>query len=159
MVELTERLHLPYTASQLFELVADVGRYPEFVPWIIGAHVYQRGEQKVWADIVAGSGPLRRHFSTVATLERPHRIRVSSYDRVFERFEQRWTFVPAADGGTDLEYYVDLSCRSPVLRFVLARSFASRARIMVSAFVGRAHALYGRGMAKRPRPGAPISRP
>jgi coenzyme Q-binding protein COQ10 len=143
MPERIERHHLPYTPSQLFDLVADVEHYPEFVPWIIAAHVQHRTKQKIWTGLVAGTRLLRKRFSTVATLDRPHRIVVSSYDPIFERFEQKWTFHPARAGGTDVEYQVELRFRSPLLRILLGPSFVSRAGAMISAFIRRAHVLYG----------------
>ncbi len=139
-----EHYHLPYSPTQLFDLVGDVARYPEFVPWIMGAHVYRRSGHKVWTEMVAGTRLLRQRFSTVATLDRPHRISVSSYDPVFERFEQNWSFVPTPSGGTDVEYRVDLRFRSPLLRVMLGSTFASREGSIAAAFVRRAHALYGR---------------
>jgi len=144
MSELIERLHLPYSPAQLFDLVADVARYPDFVPWITGAHVYRRTGDKIWTEMAVGTGVLRKRFSTVAALEPPHRIVVSSYDPIFERFEQHWAFAAAPQGGTDVEYRVDLRFRPLVLRLMLDRSFTGRARAMVSAFIRRAHALYGR---------------
>ncbi len=144
MSELTERVHLPYSPAQLFDLVADVARYPQFVPWIIAARIHRRAGQRVWTEMVVGAGPLWKRFSTVATLDRPRGIRVSSYDPMFERFEQRWSFASAPGGGTTLEYHVELKLRSSLLRLVLARSFTRRAGAMVSAFIRRAHALYGK---------------
>ncbi len=144
VTEWIERYHLPYTPEQLFDLVADVARYPEFVPFILAAHIYRRTDRKVWTDMVAGTRFFRKRFSTVATLDRPQRISVSSYDPVFKRFEQTWTFVPASNGGTNIEYRVELRFRSPLLRIMLGPSFASRQGAMVSAFIRRAHALYGR---------------
>src|SRR3974390_1746732 len=108
MAELIERRHLPYTPAQLFDLAADVARYPEFAPGISGARVYRRAEDKIWTEMLVGTGLLRKRFSTVAALERPHRIVVSSYDPIFERFGQQWAFAPAPQGGTDVEYRVDL---------------------------------------------------
>lgn len=142
-MERIERHHLPYTTSQLFDLVANVERYPEFAPWIIAAHVYRRTADKILTEMIVGKGPLRKRFATVATLRRPDRISVSSHDPMFERFEQRWTFRPSPGGGTDIDYFVDLRLRSALLRTLLGASFASRADAMLSAFIHRAHALYG----------------
>jgi coenzyme Q-binding protein COQ10 len=143
MLERIERHHPHYTPSQLFDLVADVERYPEFAPWITAAYVYRRTADKVWTELVAGTGPVQKRFTTVATLDRPHRISVSSHDPIFERFEQRWAFLPSHGSGTDIDYQVDLRLQSALLRAMLGRSSASRAEEMVSAFIRRAHTLYG----------------
>jgi coenzyme Q-binding protein COQ10 len=160
MPERIEWRHLPYTPSQLFDLVADVGRYPDFVPWIVAARVRRRTERKIWTEMTAGTGFLRRRFSTVAVLDRPHRIAVSSHDAIFERFEQQWTFEAAPAGGTDIVYRVDLKFRSVLARTLLGPSFSGRARVIVAAFVHRARVLYGRPARRRLRRArrAPVSR-
>jgi coenzyme Q-binding protein COQ10 len=144
MPERIERRHLPYTPSQLFDLVADVERYPDFVPWILAARIRRRTAHNIWTDMTVGTGFLRRQFTTVAVLDRPHRIAVSSHDPAFERFEQRWTFEPASAGGTNLVYHVDLKFRSRLLRALLAPSFRGRAGAIIAAFDRRARVLYGR---------------
>ncbi len=143
MPERIERRHLPYTPSQLFDLVVDVERYPDFVPWILAAGIRRRTDRNIWTDLTVGTGFLHRRFSTVAVLERPHRIAVSSHDRTFERFEQRWTFDPAPAGGTDVVYHVDLKFRSRLLRALLGPSFTGRAGAIISAFERRARVRYG----------------
>ncbi len=88
-------------------------------------------------------GALRKRFSTVALLIRPNRIDISSYDPLFDRFYQWWTFEPATDGGTTVEYHVDFKFRSRVLQILTAKSFADRAMTMMSAFERQARRLYG----------------
>ncbi len=100
MTAYTQREHLNYTVSQLFDLVADVERYPEFMPWVIDAHIRDRKDHTILVDMTIAAGPLRKRFSTIGVLDRPHRIEVSSRDPMFDRFEQRWNFEPATEGGT-----------------------------------------------------------
>ena len=92
MVNRTERVHLKYTAAQLFDLVADVERYPEFLPWVIAARIYRSHGQTLWVDMTIAKGFIRKRFSTIALLDRPHRITINSHDPLFERFEQKWIF-------------------------------------------------------------------
>jgi len=139
----TERQHLAYTAPQLFDLVADVERYPEFLPWMIEARIRHRKDGMMLVDMTIAAGPLRKRFATAAVLHRPHRIEISSQDPLFDRFEQRWTFEPAADGGTNVEYHVDFKFRSRVLQMLMGKSFAERAMATMSAFERQAHRLYG----------------
>ena len=143
MTTYTQRRHLRYTAPQLFDLVADVERYPEFMPWVIEAHIRRRKDHTITTDMTVGVGPLRKRFSTMAVLHRPHRIDISSRDSMFDRFEQGWTFAPAAEGGTNVEYHVDLKFRSRVLETLMGASFADRAVATISAYTRRAHRLYG----------------
>jgi coenzyme Q-binding protein COQ10 len=133
-----------YTAPQLFDLVADVERYPEFLPWVIEARIRHHKDSLMLVDMTIAAGPLRKRFSTAAVLHRPHRIDISSQDPLFDRFEQRWTFEPAANGGTNVEYHVDFKFRSRVLQMLMGKSFAERAMATMSAFERQAHRLYGR---------------
>jgi coenzyme Q-binding protein COQ10 len=76
-------------------------------------------------------------------LDRPHRIDISSDDPMFDRFAQRWTFEPAAQGGTHVEYRIDFEFRSRLLQTLMGRSFADRAALTLHAFKRRASRLYG----------------
>lgn len=143
MTAYTERQHLKYSARQLFDLVADVERYPEFLPWVKNVHVHHRKNHTVLVDMTIAAGPLRKRFSTVAKLDRPHSIDISSDDPMFERFEQRWTFEPASEGGTNIEYRVDFKFRSRLLRMLMGASFTDRAAATMAAFKHRAYRQYG----------------
>jgi len=138
----TERQHLPYSPSQLFDLVVNVERYPEFVPWVIEAHIRDRTEKTIHVDMTIAAGPFRRRISTVGLLHRTSRIDVRSSDSLFERFEQRWTFASAPGGGTKVEYHVDLKLRSRALQMLMGAAFADRAAATVAAFRLRAMRLY-----------------
>ena len=82
----TERCNLPYAREQLFDLVADVERYPEFLPWLVAAHVGRRDGNTVWVDMEVGTTFLRKRFASRAILERPERIDIISRDTLFERY-------------------------------------------------------------------------
>jgi len=141
----SERLHLPYTAPQLFDLVANVERYPQFMPWVIEARIRDRRDHTIAVEMTVGVGPLRKRFSTIATLNRPRRIDIISRDSMFDRFEQRWTFEPAAaEGGTNVEYHVVFEFRSLMLQTLMGASFPDQAVATMSAFKRRARWLYGR---------------
>ena len=124
MTAYTQRQHLNYTASQLFDLVADVERYPEFMPWVIDvAHpTPQRSHHSGGYDDCA-PGRSASGFQPLACCDRPHRIEISSRDPMFDRFEQWWTFEPAAEGGTNIEYHVDFKFRSRMLQLLMGAVF------------------------------------
>jgi coenzyme Q-binding protein COQ10 len=143
MTRYVQRRQLKYAAGQLFDLVADVERYPEFIPWMIATRVRRRTERNIWTDLTVGMGPLRKQFSTIATLDRPHKLSITSTDPQFAKFEQRWTFQPLAAGGTDVEYVVDFEFKSRLLQALMAASFSDRAAAIVTAYVQRAGVLYG----------------
>jgi coenzyme Q-binding protein COQ10 len=141
MTTCIESGHLPYTTSQLFDLVADVERYPEFLPWVIEARIRRRTDQALLVDMTIAAGPIRRRFSSTGVLHRPSRIDISSDDPIFDRFEQRWRFESAGDG-SNIVYCVDFKLRSRLLQLVMGASFADRAAATVAAFRRRANQLY-----------------
>ena len=143
MTAYSQTEHLPYTAPQLFDLVADVESYPKFLPWVTESRIRHRRDHTIVVDMTITAGPLRKRFLTVGVLNRPHRIDISSDDPIFDRFAQRWIFAAAAGDGTNVEYQVDFSFRSRVLQMLMGQSFADRAVATMAAFKGRAHALYG----------------
>ena len=143
MATYSQKIRLKYSADQLFDLVADVERYPEFIPWTITTRVRRRTDRMIWTDLTIGTGFIRKQFSTVATLERPRRIAITSQDPLFKRFEQKWTFEDAAEGGTVVEYSTEFQFRSFLLQALFDVSFADRAAAIVSAYTRRAHRLYG----------------
>lgn len=134
---------LPYSVPQLFDLVADVESYPRFLPGVLDASIRRRHDHAIVVDMTIGLGPLRKRFSSIGVLQRPHRIEITSDDGMFERFAQTWTFAPAAAGGTDVGYHVDFQFRSRVLQAVMGASFADRTVATMTAFERRAHQLYG----------------
>lgn len=138
-----ERIHSQHTPAQLFDLVADVEQYPDFIPWVISARVTGRRDNTMWTDMTMGTGFLSKQFTTVASLDRPRRIEITSRDPVFEKFEQIWTFDPASDAGTDVACQVDLRVSSPILRVIVGVSVAESTKAMVKAFTRRAQRLYG----------------
>jgi coenzyme Q-binding protein COQ10 len=143
MTTCTERQRLKYTASLLFDLIVDVERYPEFMPWVVDSRVRRRDDHAMNVEMTVAAGPLRKRFSTMAVLDRPHRIDIISRDPMFERFEQHWILQPTAEGDTNIEYQVDFKFRSRVLQMLMTAAFASQAAATMSAFKRRAHRLYG----------------
>jgi len=143
MTTYTERQRLKYPPAQLFDLIVDVERYPEFMPWIVDSRVRRRDDCTMNTELTVGAGPLRKRFSTIAVLDRPHRVDITSRDSMFERFQMRWILQPTTEGGTNIEYYVDFKFRSRVLQMLMTAAFASQTAATMSAFKRRAHYLYG----------------
>ena len=138
-----ERRKLPYAPEQLFELVADVERYPDFLPWCVGARVRERKPTLVVADLLIGYRMVRERFTSRVTLDRPGRIDVSYSDGPFRYLDNHWLFEPLAEGGTMLDFYVDFEFRSRMLQKVIEVLFNEAVKRMVSAFETRARRLYG----------------
>ncbi len=139
-----EKRHLPYRPEQLFDLVADIERYPEFLPWCVGARIRSRTEQEIVADLMIGFRLVRERFTSRVTLDRERRrIDVTYTEGPFRYLNNHWVFEPDGQGGTLLDFYVDFEFRSVVLQKVIGVVFNEAVRRMVDAFETRANELYG----------------
>lgn len=148
-----EKRILPYTPEQLFDLVADVERYPEFLPWAVAARIRSREGNVVIADLVIGFRMFRERFTSRVVLDRPRRIDVSYAEGPFKYLNNHWVFDPVPGGGTCIDFFVDFEFRSALLQRVIGLLFNEAVRRMVAAFEGRAKQLYGEGLPNAaPRP-------
>lgn len=138
-----EKRILRHTPEQLFALVADVHRYPEFLPWCVGARVVSRDENKLIADLTIGFKMFRETFRSEVTLDRPRQVRVTYLNGPFRYLNNTWTFTPVLQG-TEVDFFVDFEFRSRMLQMVIGTVFNEAVRLMVRAFERRAMALYGR---------------
>ena len=134
---------LPYTPEQMFDLVADIDRYPEFLPWCLDANVWERNENEVLADLVIGYGPVREKFTSRVTLERPGHIHVEYLKGPMKHLSNHWRFIENGDGGTTIDFFLDFEFKSPLMQRVVGMLFQEAVRRMVAAFEARARALYG----------------
>lgn len=134
---------LGYTAEQLFDLVADVDRYPEFLPWWIEARVRERDGDVYYTDQVVGFGPVREHFGSRTVLRRPERIEVTSGDPPFQRFQLVWRFTPVSASGCRVDLKADIEFRSRILRDAFGWRLAGETRRIIAAFQSRADQFYG----------------
>ncbi len=155
MPTFSERQVVGYAPEQMFALVADVGRYPEFLPWCVGAHVRERGDTHLVADLTIGFGPFRESFTSRVTLEPMRRIRVTYENGPFHYLNNQWVFVANADG-TRIDFWVDFEFRSRVLQRAIGLVFNEAVRRMVGAFLKRAKDVYGPVAAPADRPADPV---
>ena len=138
-----EKKILRYTPEQMFDLVADVRRYPEFLPWCQAARVLSRNETELVADLTIGFRLFRESFRSRVTLDRPGHVHVRYETGPFRYLNNHWRFtsVPA---GTEVDFFVDFEFRSALLQAVIGMVFNEAVRLMVRAFERRARAMYGR---------------
>jgi coenzyme Q-binding protein COQ10 len=147
MPKYAERRVLPYTPKQLYDLVADIERYPEFLPWCVGARVRERHDKLIVADLVIGFRMFRERFTSRVTLlpddpEGP-RIDTAYADGPFKYLTNRWLFRPH-EKGCEIDFFVDFEFRSRLLQMTIEILFGEAVRRMVRAFELRAAALYGK---------------
>jgi coenzyme Q-binding protein COQ10 len=138
-----ERRVLPYTPEQLFTLVADVERYPEFLPWCLGARVRERTANTITADLLIGFKMIRERFTSRVVLDRPGRIDVSYSEGPFRYLNNHWDFIPQPGGQCLIDFYVDFEFRSRMLQKIIEMLFNEAVKRMVGAFEARARQLYG----------------
>jgi len=148
-----ERL-LPFTPAQLYDLVADVERYPEFLPWCVAARIRSREGDLVVADLMIGFKMIRERFTSRITLTPKTRIDVAYADGPFRHLQNHWIFKPGADGGCRLDFYVDFEFKNRALQKVMELLFHEAVRRMVGAFETRARQLYGAPAPVSPPPPA-----
>ena len=137
-----ERKLLPYGPEQMFDLVADVGHYPQFLPWCAGAKVRSRTETELVADLTIGFGPFRESFTSRVALDRPHRVQVSYENGPFRYLNNQWLFEPDPKG-CRVSFFVDFEFKSKLLQRAIGVVFNEAVRRMVNAFLKRARDVYG----------------
>jgi len=139
----SETKHLPYTPEQLFDLVADVARYDEFLPWVVAVRVRSSSPTETIADLVVGFNAFKERFTSRVQKVRPTRICVDYVEGPLKFLHNEWRFEPAADGGTDVFFSVDFAFRSRIFEALAGQMFDRALRRMTNAFEQRAAALYG----------------
>lgn len=135
---------LPYRPDQLFDLVADVERYPEFLPMWEQATIFDRRSNGYSTDQVVRLGLLRTRFRSETVLRRPQRIEITSSEGIFRHFAIQWQFAPGPDGrGCQVACHLACEARSPLLQTVLGFVLVEAGRSIIRAFDERARVLYG----------------
>jgi ribosome-associated toxin RatA of RatAB toxin-antitoxin module len=132
---------VPFPAAAMFDLVADVESYPEFLPWCGGTEVHQRTEQGMVATIRIAYRGLSQSFTTENRHDRPHRIELKLRDGPFSRLLGIWTFKPLTSNACRVDLEMDYEMRSGLIARLLGPVFDQIAQTMVDAFVSRAEAL------------------
>ena len=143
-----ETKQLPYTADQMYGLVADVENYPKFLPWNAAARVRSRQDmgdhELMLADLVISFKVFREKFgSRVKLFAEDRRIDTEYLDGPFRYMKSWWTFKDRDDGGCDVEFYVDFEFKNALLQSVIGVVFNDAMQRIVRAFERRAAELYG----------------
>ena len=143
----SETRTLPYTAAQMYDLVADVARYPEFLPWTAAARIRSRKEEGdhevMLADLVVSFKVFRERFGSRVSLW-PERKRIDTeyIEGPFKHLHSRWEFRDV-DGGSEVLFEVDFEFRNILLQKAAGMFFFEAMQRIVRAFEARAHELYG----------------
>ena len=138
----TERQEMPYECGQLFDLVLDIERYPEFLPWCRAARIVERGEGEFLGELVIAFSHLTESYTSRVVYQRPNSIDVTMVKGPFEYLVNRWRFTPTANG-TEIDFSLDFKFRSRMLEMMVGSVFRKATSSMVQAFKERAEQLYG----------------
>lgn len=145
----SETRHLPYTPEQMFDLVADVKRYQEFLPWVAATRVRSDSDTAMVADLVVGFRSLKETFTSRVIKHRPHDITIDYIEGPLKHLHNTWQFKPDGKGGTEIDFCVDFAFRSRIFEALAGQMFDRALRKMIGAFEERAHELYGDGSTGR----------
>ncbi len=146
-----ETRRMPYAADQMFELIARIDRYPEFLPWCSAARIRSRstredGAEVIDADLVISFKVYRERFGSRVILHRDERrIDVAYLDGPFRYLDNHWRFIPVSEHECDVEFFVDFEFKSRTLQMLIGAVFNKAMQRIVSAFEKRAEQLYGAG--------------
>ncbi len=143
MPGIRETRRLPYSAEQMFDLVADVKRYNQFLPWVVATRVRSNSDTEMVADMVVGFKSLRESFTSRVTKDRAREIAVHYIDGPLSDLDNVWTFRPLDDSSCEIDFAVDFQFKNRVFQSLAGQYFDRAFRKMVEAFERRADELYG----------------
>lgn len=137
-----EKKTLPYSPEQMFELVLDIERYPEFLPWCLSCDIIQENEEEIFANLVIGYKLFREWIKCRVSFQHPHSIRVEYINGPLKYLSNTWDFMEAPNNGCVVDFYVDFEFKNPLFQKMMGVFFNEIVKRMVKAFEDRAKDLY-----------------
>lgn len=135
---------LPYTPDQMFDLVADIKRYPEFLPWCSAARIIRDDGETVIAELTIGYKMIRERFTSRVSLDRKNRvIQVSYISGPLKALRNEWRFTPEKKKQCTVDFFVQFEFSNPIFTGLMNMFFDVAFRQMVGAFEKRAAEIYG----------------
>jgi coenzyme Q-binding protein COQ10 len=134
---------VPYSAEQLFDLVMDIEKYPEFLPWCLGARVNTKSKNDLDADVLIGYKMFREKFSSRVHFTRPKEIEVEYLKGPMRHLHNKWVFKDLKEGQCKVDFYVDFTLTSKLLENFVEQFFQKALVKMINAFELRAVDIYG----------------
>ena len=132
---------MPYSAEQMFDLVADVKAYQEFLPWVIAMRVRKDTPEETLADMIVGFKGLRETFTSRVRKDRPHSINVEYVEGPLKYLHNDWRFRPDGNGCL-VDFSVDFAFKNRMFEMLAGQVFTRALRKMIGAFEERARVLY-----------------
>ncbi len=145
MLTHSEQKTIPYSAQQMYDLVADVAQYKEFLPWCAGSRISKRESDTVfYADLVVGYKLIRERFSSKVILEaEAHHIYIEYLRGPLKHLKNHWRFTDAGGGACVVDFSVEFEFKNPMLQGLAKMFFRDVIGRMVDAFEARARDIYG----------------
>lgn len=134
-----------YTPQQMFDLVVDVERYCEFLPWVKGAQVHEKTERDLQASITMERAGVRQTFTTRNEMDRPNWMSLKLVEGPFRTLDGLWTFTPIGTAGTKVVLDMKFDFANPIASMLFGRAFEHSIGELIDAFVARAKQAYGSG--------------
>jgi ribosome-associated toxin RatA of RatAB toxin-antitoxin module len=132
-----------FSPEQMFDLVIDVERYPQFLPWVAGAELHEKSERELLASMEMQRSGVRERFSTRNTFERPSFMTLQMVQGPFRVLEGRWSFTPIGTAGTRVELEMRFEFANPVISLLFGKAFEQSCNALIDAFIARARETYG----------------
>lgn len=152
----SEKKRLPHTPEQLFDLVADIDKYPEFLPWCAEAKVHKRDGDVLTANMVIGYKVFRERFTSLVTLERPNRIEIALKEGPFRNLSTIWRFLPDGEDACVVDFHVEFTFRNALMEMLIGAVFTQAVHRMVASFEARADEIYGAAEIAESGPHQPV---
>jgi ribosome-associated toxin RatA of RatAB toxin-antitoxin module len=144
MASVHKSVLVPYSAEQMFELVAAIEDYPRFLPWCGGAAILERGPEETLARIDINYHGVRAHFVTANRNERSERIVIELRAGPFRHLDGTWRFLPLGDSGSKVALELHYEFSNAVLERLIGPVFSHIAHTFIDAFVRRAESVYAK---------------
>ena len=143
MTKHAETRIMSHRPEHLYDLVADVRKYPEFLPWCLASRIRSEDDEMLIADLIIGFQMFKERFTSHVRLDdKAMEIHVEYAEGPFKYLKNRWRFLDHPDG-CEIDFYVDFEFNSRILQTVIESLFTEAVKKMVGAFEARADALYG----------------
>lgn len=134
---------VPFTPQQMYDLIVDMERYPEFLPWCVNGRKFHEEASHFHAEMTISFKGVREKFQTLDRLDPPHRVHITLISGPFTHLESEWAFT-ATGPGCRIDFFIDFHFKSALMNLTLGPVFSHAARQMVGSFRNRALSLYGK---------------
>jgi ribosome-associated toxin RatA of RatAB toxin-antitoxin module len=131
-----------FSPAQMFDLVIDVERYPQFLPWVTGAELHQRSDHDLLASMSMSRGGVTERFTTRNEFDRPAFMTMQLVDGPFRLLAGRWSFTPIGSAGTRVELEMRFEFGNPVVALLFGKSFEQSCGQLIDAFIARARQIH-----------------